>query len=1420
MNDRSPHPESPSDIPKPPEGPGAQTPDPKNPEDVTAFLRAHLDQLPLSDVPRLARRLAGFERSLRAGDGGKGQRDPAHPGRNGPGKAGRAPRTPDTLATLVDAFEASAALVTARRGHDLKFDYPDDLPVSGERTKIMDLLRAHPVVIVAGETGSGKTTQLPKMLLELGYGLRGQVGHTQPRRIAARNVASRLAEELGSAGAQAVGYKVRFSDQTQPTSRVAVMTDGILLAEINRDPDLLRYDALIIDEAHERSLNIDFLLGILRQLIERRPDFRLVITSATIDTARFAQHFARLDPATGSLLPAPVVPVSGRSYPVEIRYRPLDASRQGDDAGDGDAAGEERDLPAAVVAAVDELIVEGLGDILVFLPGEREIRDCAQRLSRHGLRHTEILPLYARLSTAEQQRVFAPHTGRRVVLTTNVAETSLTVPGIHYVIDSGLARIARYSPRSRVQKLAVEAISQASAKQRAGRCGRIAPGICIRLYDEADFTGRPAFTNPEILRTNLASVVLRLIDLKLGEPEHFPFIEPPDSRQLAAARRLLFELHGLDGEQRITTLGRRLARLPVDPTLARMVLAALSLGDAVAVDTLIVVAFLSIQDPRERPADHAQAADQAQQAFRVADSDFAAVLSLWHAWHQVVRHESQRQRRAWAKRHFLSYNRLLEWHDLFGQLRQIVDELNQRALPDAQPVPGPGVELAESDKSGWQTRLDQLHQAILPGLLAQIGMRDEAQRADRTEKADQRGQKKRTPTVYIGANNRRFMLFPGSGVAKLSPKWVMSAEIVETTRVYARMVAAINPRWIEPLAGHLTTREHSEPQWDQRGGRVMAFETVKLFGLPIVTKRRIDFGRIDPLLAREIFIRSALVEGAFESNLRFWRDNQALISEIRELEARTRRPDLLIDDQVIFDFYASHLPADVHDTAGLVRWLKEVGPSQPTALCMTRDDVLKREPDQHDPKGFPDRLQMGAFSLPLHYHFAPGSDDDGVTLRLPLAALNQIDAARASHLIPGLRREKIEALIRGLPKADRRHFVPAPEFAAAVNERIAVEQGDLIGQLATELHRMTGHRVDPELFDERKLLSHLRMRFAVVNDAGEELDADRDLTVLVARHQAAAQQAFAQRTRHRLERDDLTDWSLGDLPEQLTVEQQGAQLQAYPALVDAGDHVRVALLDDAERALAAHRAGVTRLLMLALPEQVRHLMQYLKQERALDPARLQYSQLSHRRPLPEQGLVLPNRRDVAFDTEIVARAVAGLAVDDRPPVRDASGFAERVEWLRPRLDEAVRQLAEQLRGLFAQHQALRARLKGRLPLSQIEAAREVAEQFDALIYPGFIWYTPQSLFGQLPRYLTAAEKRLEKIDRHPERDRMLRVQFMPLCSRVLARIGQSTDDPAEFLALCRLQEQLEEWRVATFAQELARKGAPAAPEIEQSLKRF
>ncbi|WP_407276098.1 ATP-dependent RNA helicase HrpA [Halothiobacillus sp. DCM-1] len=1354
-----------------------------NAAEVLAFLRAHLPELPWIDQPALSRRLQTAERAL-----------------------GRGESIEEPLSALVTAFEQSAALLSARRSAACVIEYPPALPVSAHPAEIKALIAREPVVIVAGETGSGKTTQLPKMLLELGFGVKGQIGHTQPRRIAARNVASRLAEELHAEGSGVVGYKVRFADQTRPQSRVVVMTDGILLAELHRDPDLLRYDALIIDEAHERSLNIDFLLGVVRRLLDRRPEFRLVITSATIDTDRFAAHFARVD-ARGERRPAPVVTVPGRSFPVEIRYRP---------PAELWANEEEGDLAAAVAAVVEEWAAErpaaAGGDVLVFLPGEREIRECADRLARHGLRHTEILPLYARLSAAEQQKVFAPHTGRRIILSTNVAETSLTVPGIVCVIDAGLARVARYSPRSRVQKLGIEPISQASANQRAGRCGRVAPGVCIRLYAAEDFAGRPQFTDPEILRTNLASVVLRLIDLRLGEPESFPFIEPPDSRQLAGARRLLFELGALDERQRITALGRQLARLPIDPTLGRMVLAALAKDAATAIDVLIVVAFLSIQDPRERPAEQAPRADEAHARFRVADSDFASVLALWSAWHAVVRHESQRQRRAWAKQHFLSYNRLLEWHDLFGQLRQAADELGAQRLPDPPPfAPDP------AQPEALDARVEALHQAMLPGLLAHIALRDEASRHDKhppKDSADARGKKQRTPTVYLGANQRKLQIFPGSALAKTQPKWLMSAEIVETARVYARMNAAINPRWIEPLAAHLTTREYSEPHWDASSGRVVAFETVRLFGLPIVTKRRVDFGRIDALAARELFIRAALVGGEVQQTWDFLKKNQALIDGIRELEARNRRPDLLIDDQTLMDFYQARLPAGVYDALTLSRWLK-TAPAD--ALFMTEADALTRDPLVRDPAGFPDRLTMGALSLPLAYHFAPGSPDDGVTLRFPLAALAQIDAARGSFLIPGLLREKIEALIRSLPKADRRHFVPAPEFAAAVAERVVPSEGGLTAQVASVLSRMTGHRLAEDAFDERKLEPHLRLRYAVIDEAGQETDADRDLAALIARHAEAAERAFAERTRHRIEHAQFTGWTLDVLPESLPVEELGARLTAYPALVDQGEAVAVRLLDTPARAAYAHRAGVTRLLLLALPELVRHLGQMLKQDRTLDAARLHYGQWPVR-PLPEFGLVLPARRDAALDFEVIARSVAELAVDEQPLVRDAATFAERVERLRPALADAVMARAEAVRLRWAAHQKLRQQIKGRLPLSHIEAAREIAEQCDALFYPGMIWFGSAALFQELPRYLAAAEKRLEKIDRHPERDRMLRVGFMPTAAAVYQRWAAVGRCGTEFLWLQTILWMLEEARIAQFVQEMARKGAPTLKDLSEALK--
>ncbi|MFO7582432.1 ATP-dependent RNA helicase HrpA [Guyparkeria sp.] len=1362
--------------------------DPTDPASILAYIEHNRDRLALRHLPRIDRQLRRLQEA----------------------PPGSEERNETALHQLLDLTSRAADEVAAREQLAIHIDYPEDLPVSGARERIKAAIADHPVTIVAGETGSGKTTQLPKMLLEMGFGHRGLIAHTQPRRIAARNVARRLAEELdegeGTDGQTAVGYKVRFSDQTRPNSRVAVMTDGLLLAELQHDRELLRYDALIIDEAHERSLNIDFLLGVIKRLLERRPDFRLVITSATIDPERFADHFA--DRAGHR---PPIVTVSGRGYPVEVRYRPPEAERD-EDLGSTIARG--------VAHAVDELIHEGPGDILVFLPGEREIRETERVLSRRGLRNTEILPLYARLSAADQQRVFAPHAGRRIVLSTNVAETSLTVPGIHYVIDSGVARISRYHPRARLQKLGVEPVSQASANQRAGRCGRIAPGVCIRLYEEEDFENRPAFTDPEILRSNLASVLLQLDALKLGSAESFPFIEPPDPRQLAAARKHLFELQALDEDGRLTRIGRQLSRLPIDPALGRMIVAAREHGDRATEDMLVATAFLAIQDPRERPADARGAADAAHREFALADSDFASVLALWSAWHETRRHKSRRQARQWALKRFLNANRLIEWHDLVGQLRGSVDEMFRIRLPEFEPIVMPEKpEDGEKQKLSGELagRIEQLHQAALAGLLDQIGMRDPAPPKRYQQAAgDHRGKKRRQPTVYLGAHNRRFYLFPGSVTVKAQPKWIVAAEIVETSRVFARMNAPINPRWLEPMAGHLVTREYNEPSWNAKSGRVTAFETVRLFGLPIVTKRRVDYGRIDPVEAREIFIRRALVEGEFESAQPFWQHNQALIEEIRTLEAKLRRPAFLVDEQALFDFYHARIPAEVTDARKLDHWIKKHR-AEAERLELTREDLLATEPDDRRLAELPDHWQAGRYRLRLSYHFAPGEPDDGVSLHIPLGLLDRIDPAPATHLVPGLRQEKIEAMIRALPKAERRHFVPAPSFAEAVEDRITDTDIPLAQGVADELRRMTGHEVDPALLDERKLPEHLRMRFVAVDEDGEPIDADRDLNALRGRQAERARDAFEQRARHRLEDHSTTEWDFGELPETLTVESAGAELEARPALTDRGDHVEIELVDDPERARLIHETGVIRLMLLNRAQMVRQAESDLRGDRSLDTVRLHYSRLKSPRPIPTEGMQRPGRADRAFDQELIFRAAWQLAVAGEPPVRDPDTFRERLARLDGELPHRAMELAQQVRTILERQHQLRRQLGGRLPLSVIEAAREIGEQIDLLVHPGMVWLASDERLASLPRYLEGAEKRLEKTERQPERDRMLRVPFAPLAEQVRNRLLKGTPDLVDWQRRETLLDLLENHRLAVFAQELAGKGAPKAKDVEAAL---
>ncbi|TVR66823.1 MAG: ATP-dependent RNA helicase HrpA, partial [Candidatus Competibacteraceae bacterium] len=912
-------------------------------ESVLSALQARLADCPIRDRALFTRRWHGLRHRWREGQ-------PIERG----------------LEQLSAAVEAAAARLGERRAALPVPTFDDSLPINAHREAIAAAIRAHQVIVLCGETGSGKTTQLPKICLSLGLGVAGLIGHTQPRRIAARSVATRIAAELGATVGGQVGYKVRFSDRIGPDTVVKLMTDGILLAETQSDRQLDQYEVIILDEAHERSLNIDFLLGYLKRLLPRRPDLKLIITSATIDPERFSRHFAQ----------APIIEVSGRTYPVAMRYRPLLAADEDE---------RDRDLQQAILDAVDEVWQEGPGDILIFLSGEREIRETAESLRKHHPPNTEVLPLYARLSAAEQNRVFQPRGRPRIVLATNVAETSLTVPGIRYVIDPGTARISRYSPRSKIQRLPVEKISQASANQRAGRCGRVMAGVCVRLYAEEDYQSRPPFTDPEILRTHLAAVILQMSALHLGRPEDFPFVDPPDSRQISDGFRLLFELQAVDEQRRITDLGRQLAKLPVDPRLGRMLLTAQREG--CLREALLVVAALAIQDPRERPLDKQQAADEKHRRFRDEHSDFVALLKLWDYYHEQARQLSRNQLRNLCQADFLSFVRMREWHDLHQELLGRVTEMGMRLNEEPAPYAN-------------------LHRALLTGLLGHLGLKQEE-------------------NVYLGARGRNFYLFPGSGLFKKRPRWVMAAELVETTRLFARTVARIEPEWVEGLAGPLLKRSYTEPHWEKRSAQVAATERVTLYGLPIVASRRVNYGPLDPALAREIFIRQALVEGEFHCQAAFFRHNRQLLAELEEMEVRARR-DLTADEEALYQFYAERIPEGIYSGPTFETWRKQAEREQPRLLFLDRAALLADAGPVADGERFPDHLDLDGLQLPLSYRFTPGADDDGVTVTVPLAAVNQVDPKQLDWLVPGLRAERMAALLKSLPKALRRNFVPVP----------------------------------------------------------------------------------------------------------------------------------------------------------------------------------------------------------------------------------------------------------------------------------------------------------------------------------------------------------------------------------------------------------
>src|SRR5690625_3286859 len=1096
-------------------------------------LRARLRDLMPADRHRLRRRLDGLEKI-------------------------RDERRKDSVLKKIGQDVDEAALrVELRKESVPELRYPEELPVSTRRDDIAEAIRDNQVVIVAGETGSGKTTQLPKICMELGRGVMGTIGHTQPRRLAARTVAERIAEEVGTPLGETVGYKVRFTDSSSSNTLVKLMTDGILLAEIQHDRMLRQYDTLIIDEAHERSLNIDFLLGYLKQLLPKRPDLKIVITSATIDPERFSRHFDD----------APIVEVSGRTYPVEVRYRPIgeedldpeeNGGRKSSSGGGGPAGGErsqgggpDHDQTQAILEAVDELSREAPGDILVFLSGEREIRDTAEALEKKKLPHTEILPLYARLSAAEQKRVWTSHRGRRIVLATNVAETSLTVPGIKYVIDPGTARISRYSHRTKVQRLPIEAVSQASANQRKGRCGRVSEGICIRLYSEEDFLSRPEFTDPEILRTNLASVILQMASLGLGDVAAFPFVDGPDHRQIKDGVNLLDELGALASgkdlsKRSLTTTARRLAQLPVDPRLGRMVLEAEERGCLPVV--LVITSALSIQDPRERPADKQQQAQQAHARFAEKESDFLAYLNLWNHLRQKQRELSGNQVRNLCREEYLNYLRIREWQDIHGQLQQVLRQMDVE-------VPAPSENAA--DPRG-------VHMSLLAGLLSHVGLKD----PDKHE--------------YLGGRGARFAIFPGSGLFKKQPRYVMAAELVETSKLWGRMVAKIEPEWAEELAGHIVKRNYSEPHWERKRGAVMAFERVTLYGVPIVAGRKVSYGSIDPELSRELFIRRALVEGDWDTRHHFFHDNRKLLNEVEDLEHRARRRDIVVDDEALFDFYDRRVPEHVVSAAHFDSWWKKTRRTDPELLDFTRDELINDGVDEVSEDDSPDLWRQGPFAFPLTYQFEPGSDSDGVTAHVPVKYLNQVEDKGFDWQIPGLRDELVTALIRSLPKPLRRHFVPVPDNAAKARGGLDPDEGSLLDALAAELTLMSGERLSRADFDLDRVPDHLRITFRAVDDKQRKLAESKDLEKLRVKLKPRLREAIVTEAKG-VERQGITSWDFGTLEQTLERKALGPNVKGYPALVDEGESAAIRILDTPAEQRDDMLAGTRRLPMTTEP---------------------------------------------------------------------------------------------------------------------------------------------------------------------------------------------------------------------------------------------
>jgi ATP-dependent helicase HrpA len=1230
----------------------------------------------------------------------------------------------------------------------LDIEFPN-LPVCEKREEIAQIIANNQVVVLAGETGSGKTTQIPKICLTIGRGVSGLIGHTQPRRIAANTVANRIAEELKTTLGEKVGYQVRFSDQSNENTLIKVMTDGILLAEIQHDPYLNKYDTLIIDEAHERSLNIDFLLGYLKQLLPKRPDLKLIITSATIDLERFSQHFNN----------APIIEVSGRTYPVEVWYRPLYEFEASDESEN------EPDQYAAIVDAVHEIELHEKtgsgargGDILIFLSGEREIREAAEALRKAQFAHMEVIPFYARLSLAEQQKVFAPHTGRRIVLATNVAETSITVPGIRYVIDPGFARISRYSYRTKVQRLPIEPVSQASANQRKGRCGRVAEGICIRLYSEEDFNSRPAFTDAEILRTNLAAVILQMLQLRMGDIHKFPFIDAPDHRLISDGFKLLEELHAVNAKNQLTPVGQQLSKLPLDPRLARMLLSAQE--QSCVRELLIISSALSVQDPRERPAEKQQAADQSHRRFWAEHTDFAGFVNLWDYFETQRQELTQNQLRKLCKKEFLSYLRLREWRDVHHQLCVAVKDLGIRV---------------NSESANYES----VHKALLTGLLGNLGFNHEERE-------------------YLGARNRKFAIFPGSSLAKKTPKWIMAAELIETSKLFAHTVAKIEPEWVIAAAEHLVKRQHFEPHYDSRSGQVMVFEKITLYGLTIVEKKSVSFSHIDPMQCREVFIRAALVEGQYDQHPKrkslqnknpdtdFFAHQQQLLKELEDLESKARRRDIVVDEQVIFDFYNERIPESVVNLAGFDAWRKKAEQQNPKLLFLTREILMRHGAGDITQAQFPNELEWRGMVFPLSYHFEPNHAFDGVSIHVPMSVLHQVPEQRLEWLVPGMLREKCIGLIKSLPKTVRKHFVPVPDVVDKILATLSPDNKPLTEALGLQLKRLTGVDVSKEAWLETSVDDYYRFNIHVVDDKGKVIASGRELAPLRDKYRERVQQNI-QSAATNIERDGIVGWDFSELPQAIQLPRGGISIRAYPALVDKQSSVALQVLDNPLHALDITQRGLARLVSLSLAQTVKYLQKELLrgQEVALTLAGI------------------GNREQVADD--LIMASIKQLAVPDQKNLpRTQIAFDERVNLIKEKLIAHAQDLANHLVSSLKLLVDVKKQLKQQKNMLVLAfTISDINQQLSQLFYPGLVYKTPALWLQQYPKYMRGIQQRLEKAALNPQKDKLQLAEIAPHWQRLVDYLAKEGDYRlTQNAALMDYRWWIEELRISLFAQTL------------------